>query len=87
MVVGPSNYEREGGMKKSEIVAGKTYVSKGPRKTTRTVIEVSDNCRPGISYFTDGDTPEEPGVLFIDSKGIKGRLYLTSFASWAGGVE
>ena len=71
-------------MKPSEIKAGKTYKNKGAGRTTRTVVGIGNEYRPIRWQGTMGKEPDEPGVLFVDSKGRKDNLYLSSFASWAG---
>lgn len=72
-------------MKKNEIHVGSTYRNRGKGKTLRKVLAIGDDHRP-IRYFSMEHPPEEPGVLYEDSKGNKGQLYITSFASWAGSM-
>ena len=69
-------------MKSSEIAVGKTYANRGEGKTKRTVIAIGDQHRPR-QYF--GATPPgEPGVLYEQNSGRRDKLYLSSFAAWAG---
>lgn len=37
-----------------------------------------------MSWFSDSDPPDEPGVYYVDSSGRHNRLYLSSFAQWCG---
>lgn len=69
-------------MKPSEIRVGTTYVNCGAGKTRRKVLEISDKCRPRF-WRGEGPPPSEPGVRYLQN-GAEGRLYLSSFAQWAG---
>jgi len=71
-------------MKPSQIEIGKTYKNRGAGKTTRTVIDIGDEHAPH-RWFSSSPRPDEPGVLY-EQNGRRESLYLSSFASWAGGV-
>ena len=71
-------------MNKKEIKVGKKYRNKGAGRTVREVIGIGDDFRPEM-FFGAGDPPDEPGVEYLQ-KGEPCRLYLSSFAQWAGGV-
>lgn len=68
-------------MKTSDIKVGETYVNRGKGRTRRTVIAIGDEHRPPRFYGLV--TPSEPGVLY-EQNGKQYRLYLCSFAAWAG---
>lgn len=70
-------------MKPKDIEAGKTYRNRGKGKTVRRVIAIGQQYRPE-HWFSSSPPPNEPGVLYSDMKGRHERLYLSSFASWAG---
>jgi hypothetical protein len=75
-------------MKPSEIRVGETYLNRSGT-TWRKVIGIGDEYRPkkwrgGLSHSRP---PTEPGVLYVDSHDYENRLYLSSFASWAGGIK
>jgi hypothetical protein len=70
-------------MSPQSILVGKTYANRGKGRTIRTVLGIGDEYRP-TSWFSDTTPPDEPGVYFVDNNGRHGRLYLSSFASWAG---
>jgi len=71
-------------MKPSDIKPGRTYRNRGKGRTMRKVISVGDDFRPDKFLSVNGP-PDEPGVLYEDKNG-QHRLYLSSFASWAGSV-
>lgn len=70
-------------MKPSDIEAGKMYRNRGKGKTVRRVIAIGDDHKPD-RWYSDSTPPNEPGVLYADRKGRHERLYLSSFAAWAG---
>ena len=72
-------------MKNNGIKVGVTYHNSGKGKTLRKVLAIGDGERPSC-YYSMADAPDEPGVLYECPNGITGQLYLSSFASWAGGV-
>lgn len=72
-------------MKPSEIEEGKMYRNRGKGKTVRRVIAIGDEHRPE-RFLSMNEPPEEPGVLYADMKGRHERLYLSSFAAWAGSI-
>lgn len=63
---------------------GATYRNRGKGRVTRTILGIGDEHRPKL-FFSPNEPPDEPGVYYRDSKGREGRLYVSSFASWAGG--
>ena len=69
---------------KPEIEVGKTYRNRGAGRTRRKVLAIGDEHRPK-RWQSPLDPPNEPGVLF-EQKGVKSRLYLTSFKAWVGSV-
>jgi prepilin-type N-terminal cleavage/methylation domain-containing protein len=71
-------------MKKSEIKVGKKYRNRGAGRTVREVIGIGDEFRPK-TFFSTGEPPNEPGVEYRQSGDID-RLYISSFAKWAGGI-
>jgi hypothetical protein len=71
-------------MKASEIKEGGTYYNRGKGTTIRHVFAIGIEHRPK-RWYSDSKPPDEPGVLFGDLKGRHEKLYLTSFAAWAGG--
>lgn len=70
-------------MKPSEIEVGETYVNRGAGKTKRRVIAIGSDIVPEF-WFGSNPRPDEPGVVFVQ-KGEMRNMYLSSFASWAGG--
>ena len=70
-------------MKPSEIEVGETYVNRGAGKTKRRVIAIGADIVPEF-WFSCNPRPDEPGVVFVQ-KGEMRNMYLSSFASWAGG--
>lgn len=71
-------------MRPKDIQAGVTYKNKGAGRTRRTVLQISKELP--APWYSIGERPDEPVVEFSTDKGIVERLYLSSFASWAGGV-
>lgn len=71
-------------MSPKNIKVGNTYRNKGKGKTTRTVLAIGDDHRPN-HWYGDSATPNEPGVKYKQGDKER-RLYLSSFAQWAGGV-
>ena len=69
-------------MKHSEIKVGVTYINRAAGRTRRTVLAIGDEHRP-TAWFSNSRRPNEPGVLF-EQDGKQNRLYISSFASWAG---
>lgn len=65
------------------IKVGKTYRNRGKGKTTRTVLAIGDEHKPRVYYNASGEHPDNTGVLY-EQKGTQNRLYLKSFAQWAG---
>jgi hypothetical protein len=63
------------------IQVGKTYVNRGAGRTQRTVLKISTSIKP--PFFSSGTPPNEPGVLY-EQDGKQFKLYLGSFAQWAG---
>jgi hypothetical protein len=72
-------------MKTSEIKPGVIYRNRGKGRTMRRVIAIGDEYRPS-RFLSMNEPPDEPGVLYSDMKGRQERLYLSSFASWAGSI-
>lgn len=73
-------------LKPCEILVGRTYKNRGAGRSLRRVVEISDAQRPA-DWLGKGPAPAEPGVLY-EQMGVRGRrdkLYLSSFATWAGG--
>lgn len=68
-------------MKQKQIAVGKTYANKGKGTTKRTVLAIGDEHRP--RHYSGATAPEEPGVLY-EQDGKRDRLYISSFAAWAG---
>lgn len=52
-------------MSPSKIEVGKTYCNRGKGRTTRTVLEISDNLK--AAWFSNGDRPHEPVVRYIQN--------------------
>lgn len=73
---------RDADVKPSEIEVGETYVNRGAGKTMRRVIAIGADCVPD-EWHGFHPPPVEPGVLFVQ-KGKTQKIYLSSFASWAG---
>lgn len=70
-------------MKPYEIEVGATYVNRGAGRTKRKVIAIGLDCRP-IRWLGFYETaPNEDGVMF-EQNGVVRRLYISSFATWAG---
>ena len=75
-------------MKKTQIKVGKTYVNKGAGRTKRKVLDLSKNIKP--PWCGSNAPPDEPGILYEQIGGLfsgRGKLYLSSFAAWAGREE
>ena len=70
-------------MKSTDIVIGRIYRNRGKGKTMRRVIAIGNEHRPR-TWFSISPPPNEPGVLYADMQGRHDRLYLSSFAAWAG---
>ena len=70
-------------MKTSEIRVGGKYRNRGQGRTWRKVMCIAYVVSPR-SWWGNGERPNEPGVLYLDDKGRIDRLYLSSFAKWAG---
>ena len=70
-------------MSPKDIKVGCTYVNRGKGRTIRTVKAIGSAHVPG-AWFSEKRRPDEPGVLFVDSNGKEQRLYISSFAKWAG---
>lgn len=77
-------------MKKKDINVGCTYRNRGAGTMTRKVLEIGDHVRPTWLGYPDRRPVDEPGVAFhqfFNGKFVRSdRLYLSSFASWAGAV-
>jgi len=78
-------------MKATEIKVGKMYHNRGKGMTLRKVIAIGNEFRPK-TFFSMNEPPDEPGVKFMqmNKRGnqiqtVTDSLYLSSFASWAGG--
>lgn len=71
-------------MKPSQIKIGTTYKNRGQGRTQRTVLDIGDHIRPS-HWWSPNPRPNEPGVLY-EQEGRNEILYLSSFASWCGGV-
>jgi hypothetical protein len=69
-------------MSPSDIQVGKTYVNRGKGRTRRKVLEISRDIQP--TWYSFRKVPDDPGVRFVDDKGHIAKLWLCSFASWAG---
>ena len=81
-------------MNPKDIKVGVTYHNRGAGRTKRTVIKIF-NPGPGElpPWFSINPRPNEPAVVFTYARNGSGTmlatesmLYLSSFASWAGGV-
>ncbi len=79
-------------MKKSSIRTGVAYRRRQGGITIRTVIAIGMEHQPD-EWLGDPDhkPTDEPGVLYEQRPGVKGtvireRLFLSSFANWAGEV-
>lgn len=70
-------------MKPSEIKARHIYRNRGKGTTLRFVLGIGVEYRPG-TWHACSPAPDEPGVLYRDSKGRTEKLYLRSFAKWCG---
>lgn len=66
-----------------EIIVGKTYANRGAGQTTRKVLGIGNEFRPS-RWCSSTPPPNEPGVLYEDNAGRRGKLYLRSFKVWAG---
>jgi hypothetical protein len=77
-------------MKKSAILPGVAYRRKKSGGTIRYVIAIGDQHRPDNWYGDPNCVPDEPGVLYeqrmANGKVVREKLYLSSFADWAGAV-
>ena len=77
-------------MKSSDIKVGKTYCNRGKGATRRIVLDIDVSCQPECwpeYWFGSKERPNEPGVLYkqhAPGGGYSDRLFLSSFASWAG---
>jgi len=71
-------------MKPSDICVGKTYRNKGKGTTTRTVLAIGNEHRPRRWCGNMDTPPDGPGVLFSQVGKPDWKLYLSSFAAWAG---
>jgi hypothetical protein len=74
-------------MKPSEIEVGKTYTNRGAGRTRRTVIGISTEHNDKVPWYGSGSPPLEPAVLYeqnVRGKMQDGKLFISSFASWAG---
>ena len=69
-------------MKPECIQVGKTYRNRFTGKTTRKVLKIERGleCR----WFSNTEKPDEPVVEYEGKNGVE-RLFLRSFAGWAGG--
>ncbi|MBK8123975.1 MAG: hypothetical protein IPK54_10575 [Dokdonella sp.] len=82
-------------MKKSDIRIGVTYVNRGAGNTQRRVVDKGLYVSPDI-WMGAGPRPDEEGVYyeqvgwFHEYPGTQqrhyGKVYLSAFARWAGGV-
>ena len=73
-------------MKPQDIKVGSVYVNRGKGRTARKVLKISKDLKVG--WLSREPRPvDEPVVEFVDSKGVISRLYLRSFASWAGAQQ
>lgn len=70
-------------MKPSEIEVGATYVNRGAGRSKRKVIAVGPDCKPAQWLGFYEAAPNEDGVIF-EQNGFVRRLYISSFAKWAG---
>lgn len=72
-------------MRPEHIVPGFTYTNRGKGRTQRRVVAIGVEHRPPTWYGDPAKHPpaNEPGVLFVQ-KGQQHRLFLSSFAQWAG---
>ncbi len=70
-------------MNPKDIKVGKTYRNRGKGTTVRTVLAIGDHYKPAVYYNAGGEHPNDTGVLYKQS-GHQFRLYLKSFAEWAG---
>lgn len=70
-------------MNQKDIHVGHTYANRGKGKTTRRVLRIGFDVN--FAWLsTRSERPSGPGVVYEDSRGRPGVLYLASFASWAG---
>lgn len=69
-------------MNPRDIEVGGTYANRGAGRNTRKVLSISTNIRP--PWYGGMSSRNEPGVEFENKNGTKGKLYLSSFAAWAG---
>jgi hypothetical protein len=71
-------------MRKQDIKVGKTYSNRGKGCTRRKVLGIGDEHKPKYWFGASvSSIPDEPGVLY-EQEGHQDRLYLSSFAAWAG---
>ena len=68
-------------MSPKDIKVGETYRNRGAGKTRRTVVDIGTHIE--ATWHSPNARPDEPVVLY-EQKGTEGRLYLSSFAQWAG---
>jgi hypothetical protein len=81
-------------MKQSQIKVGKIYINRGAETTQRKVTGIGVEYQPDRRF--SAERPDDlPGVEYVQRKAIRGRywgdwwpeshrLWLDSFASWAG---
>ena len=72
-------------MKKDAIRSGRWYKNAGYGKVHRFVLAIGLDHRPEWMGRPDRPPPEtEPGVWWCDNRRRTGKLFLSSFAKWAG---
>ena len=73
-------------MRKSEIEVGATYTNRGAGLTRRKVLSIGEYVHPGMLFKRPRGIPDEPVVEYEqnEQKDRVYRLYLSSFAKWAG---
>ena len=69
-------------MRAKDIKVGATYRNRGAGRTWRKVQCISTDVRP--PWRSMNLPADEPGVQYVDHSGRIAKLYLSSFASWAG---
>jgi len=72
-------------MKRADIKVDHTYRSRGVGRTTRKVLAIGPEYQPHV-WLGDPDRkppPDAPGVEYAQNGHVH-RLYLFSFAAWAG---
>lgn len=72
-------------MRPADIKVGVTYRNRGKGRTKRTVKDIGKHLDPP-EWYGFYARPDEPVVLFEQEGQLERRLYLSSFAAWAGGV-